>query len=446
MSAARGNASRRVGSDVSRRDFMRKLGVGTAAAVGTAAVGSGYALSVWEWGGQPAAASVRAGELQADANGRTLVVVEMGGGNDALNTVVPFTDGRYRDLRPTLAVTDAIDLDGEIGLHPKLAKLAKRFDDGQVAIVQGLGYDDPDLSHFGSFAIWWSAKGGTGGGGWLGAYLDGTVGFDDPLAAIGIGPGPSPALIGRQSFATTIANADGLRARVPAWIDDADDLVAAWSDFKPAEVDTASLVGQVQRAVGLTVKARTKLDQALVHAPNAGETDARRARQRRDQDQGYQDASVADSLLLAAQLVQSPAQPRVVYVNGVGDFDTHEGQAERHPLLLEQLDEGIDGFFAALGKDADKVALMTVSEFGRRPTENGSGTDHGTASVHFVVGPRVKGGRYGEASSLIDLDPNGNLRHTADFRRHYATGLHWLGVDDTTPVLGESFQAFDLFK
>jgi uncharacterized protein (DUF1501 family) len=144
--------------------------------------------------------------------------------------------------------------------------------------------------------------------------------------------------------------------------------------------------------------------------------------------------------------VQSPAKPRVIYVSGVGDYDTHEGQAERHPVLLEQLDDGIDGFFAALGKDADKVTLMTVSEFGRRPAENGSGTDHGTAGVHFVVGPRVRGGRYGEAPSLTDLDPNENLRHTDDFRRHYATGLAWLGVRDNAAVLGDDFKAFSLFK
>ncbi len=424
---------------VTRRDFLRKLGVGTAATVG-----AGYGLSVWEWGGQPAGAAMRAGEIPADAKGRTLVVVEMGGGNDGLNTVVPLTDGRYRDLRPTLAVTDAIDLDGEVGLHPSLAKLAKRYEDGQVAIVQGLGYDDPDLSHFGSFAIWWSAKGGSGGGGWLGAYLDGTVGFDDPLAAIAIGPGPSPALIGRQSFATTIANSDGLQPRLPAWIDNADELVAAWSDFTPAKVDASALVGQVQRAVGLTVKARTQLDQALTDTAESdgnAATDPAGGRNTR-----YQDASVADSLLLAAQLVQSPAKPRVIYVNGIGDFDTHEGQVERHPMLLQQLDDGIDGFFAALGKDADQVTLMTVSEFGRRPAENGSGTDHGTAGVHFVVGPRVQGGRYGEPPSLTDLDPNGNLRHTDDFRRHYATGLVWLGVHDTAAVLGKDFKAFQVFK
>jgi len=106
---------------------------------------------------------VSAGELRATVSGHTLVVVEMGGGNDGLNMVVPHSQGAYHDLRPTLGVTKPIDLDGEIGLHPALTTLARRYHAGDVAIVEGLGYDDPDLSHFGSFAIWWSAKGGAGG-------------------------------------------------------------------------------------------------------------------------------------------------------------------------------------------------------------------------------------------------------------------------------------------
>src|SRR5581483_4307813 len=187
----------------------------------------------------------------------------MGGGNDGLNTVVPIADGRYRDLRPTLGIKDAIELDEDFGLNPKLTKLAARYKAGDVAIVHGLGYDDADLSHFGSFAIWWSAKGGTGGGGWLGKYLDGTVGFDDPLAAIGIGQGLSPALLGQRSFATNIADSTGLQPRLPAWVDDADGLLQAWSDFEPAKIDTKHLVGQVERAVRLTATARRDLDRAL---------------------------------------------------------------------------------------------------------------------------------------------------------------------------------------
>jgi uncharacterized protein (DUF1501 family) len=420
---------------VSRRRFLQQLGMGTA----TVVVG-GYALSVW--GGDDAlarTAGVRAGDL-GDPAGRTLVVVELGGGNDGLNTVVRHAEGAYHDLRPTLAITNPIDLDGEVGLHPNLAKLAKRFEQGQVAIVDGLGYDDADLSHFGSFAIWWSAKGGAGTGGWLGTYLDGTVGFDDPLAAIGIGPLPSPAMLGSASFATTIADATGLQPRLPAWIDaeGVDELLDAWSGFAPAKVDATSVVGKVRRAVDLTGEARDGLGKALADATDAASRNAG--------GRSYGDASVADSLALAAELIASPARPRVVYVNGIGDYDTHQGLADRHPALLGQLDDGIDALFTGLGDHAEDVVLMTVSEFGRRPAENGSGTDHGTANVHLVVGPSVKGGRYGEPPSLTALDRTQNLVHTADFRRLYATGLHWLGVERTEPVLGADYDAFPVFE
>lgn len=423
---------------LSRRRFLQQLGMGTASVV----VG-GYALTVW--GGTDAQArtvGVRAGEL-ADPGGRTLVVVELGGGNDGLNTVVRHAEGAYHDLRPTLAVTNPIDLDGEVGLHPSLPKLAKRFEQGQVAIVDGLGYDDPDLSHFGSFAIWWSAKGGAGTGGWLGAYLDGTVGFDDPLAAVGIGTLPSPALLGSASFATTIADASGLQPVLPAWVDadDADDLIDAWSGFAPAHLDPATVMGKVQRSIELTSQARTGLAKTLADVVSTGDSDPRAARNRT-----YEDANVVDSLALAAELITSPARPRVVYVSGIGDFDMHQGLAESHPMLLGQLDEGIDALFTKLGERADDVVLMTVSEFGRRPAENGSGTDHGTSNVHFVVGPGVKGGRYGEPPSLTALDRTRNLVHTTDFRRLYATGLRWLGVQRTEPVLGADYDAFPVFE
>lgn len=423
---------------ISRRRFLQQLGMGTASVV----AGS-YALSVWGPGDAHARTTgLRAGDL-GDPNGRTLVVVELGGGNDGLDTVVRHAEGAYHDLRPTLAITNPIDLDGEVGLHPSLVKLAKRYEQGQVAIVDGLGYDDPDLSHFGSFAIWWSAKGGAGTGGWIGAYLDGTVGFDDPLAAIGLGSLPSPALLGSGSFATTISDASGLQPRLPTWIDpgDADDLLEAWSGFAPAGVDPTGVVGKVRRAIDLTGEARSGLTKVLGDTQGDASPDAGQGGGR-----AYSDANVTDSLALAAELITSPARPRIVYVNGIGDFDMHQGLADEHPVLLSQLDDGIDALFAGLGDRADNVVLMTVSEFGRRPAENGNGTDHGTANVHFVVGPSVEGGRYGEPPSLTALDRTQNLVHTADFRRLYATGLRWLGVESTEPVLGTDYDPFPVFE
>ncbi len=422
------------GRDLSRRAFLHGLGLG-GAVIATGA----YGVSIT---GPPAGASPtrHAGDLGDPRRGRTLVVLELAGGNDGLNTVVPMNDGTYHDLRPTLGVADAIDVDGEIGLHPELARLAQRYADDQVAIVEGLGYPEPDLSHFGSIAIWWSARGGAGRTGWLGAYLDGTVGFDDPLAAIGIGPSPSPALTGRSSFATTIADGSGLEPRTPTWLGSTETLLDQWADTAGPVRDASTLTEQVSRAVGLTVAARTDLARSLTGASRYDD-EAQATGPR-----AYQDRTATESLALAAELTRSPNPPAVIYISGVGDYDTHQGQAERHPALLADVDAGIDGFFSALGERGRDAVIMTASEFGRRPGENGSGTDHGTANEHFLIGPNVRGGRYGERPSLSALDRGGNLVHTADFRSLYATVLEgWLDVD-AEDLLGGDFERFEALR
>jgi uncharacterized protein (DUF1501 family) len=400
---------------ISRRRFLTGLGVGA-----SAAVAAGYGLSVWRDGGAGSASPSPRRRLPPATLGgrddRTLVVVELAGGNDGLNTVVPTADPAYRALRPTLGVTNAIALDDEVGLHPDLAKLAARYHDGHVAIVEGVGYPDPNLSHFASLGYWWSGVPGESGGvGWLGRYLDGTVGYADPLAAVSIGPVPSPALLGTRSFATSIADASGLQPTLPAWAGGVDDLVATWGGFAPASPDPRTLMGEVQQALVHTVDARRGLDREL---------------------RGV--AETAGALALAAQLVVSDHPPRIVYVSGLGDYDTHQVQAQRQPQLLRDLDAGLEAFFTGVdgAGRGDRVLVMTVSEFGRRPSENGSGTDHGTAAPHFLIGSGVKGGRYGAPASLTALDPHGNLVATTDFRSLYATALAgWLDVDPAA-VLG----------
>jgi uncharacterized protein (DUF1501 family) len=417
-------------SGISRRRFITGLGV-----AGTAAVAAGYGLSVWRDEGSssnresaPATSNV---PRLAGRDDRTLVVVELAGGNDGLNTVVPMADPAYHSLRPTLGVTNAIALDDAIGLHPELVKLAARYHDGHVAIVEGVGYPNPDLSHFASLAYWWSGTpGASGATGWLGRYLDATVGDADPLAAIGIGPVPSPALLGTRALATTIADATGLSPQLPSWVDDPNDLLHAWSRFAPAPVDHADVMGQIRAEIGATVRAQREL--AGVLTPSKTSTSTANA--------GYgTEQSAADALDLAAQLVVSDHAPRVIYVNGLGDYDTHQGESTRHPLLMRDLDAGLDAFFTTVegAGRAERALVMTVSEFGRRPAENGSGTDHGTASAHFLVGTGVKGGRYGAPPSLTALDDHGNPVSTTDYRALYATALQgWLGVD-AAAVLGE---------
>jgi uncharacterized protein (DUF1501 family) len=244
---------------------------------------------------------------------------------------------------------------------------------------------------------------------------------------------PSPALLGSRSFATTIADATGLQPRLPTWVDRPDDLIAAWSRYAPAEVDPTTVMGGIQHAIAETARAHRDLTDRLDAQADTADTDS---------DRGYgQEQGAHAALSLAAQLVLDQHPPRVIYVNGLGDYDTHQGEAARHPALMRDLDAGIDAFFTAVegAGAADRVLVMTISEFGRRPAENGSGTDHGTAAPHFVIGPAVHGGRYGAPPSLTQLDDHGNLVATTDFRTLYATALQgWLGVD-AEPLIGRNF-------
>lgn len=416
---------------VSRRQFI--AGLGATAAV---SVTGGWALGLWRGRPEPTGATTTIlGSLGQTPEGRTLVIVEMGGGNDGLNMVVPHATSRYHDLRGDLAVTDPIDVDGDIGLHPALVTLAERYGTGELAIVEGVGYPNPELSHFTSMATWWA--GDTAGigtqAGWLGRYLDGTVGNTDPLAAIVIGPGPTPALLADQSFAVTIQDVSGLSPSLPPWMDTRDELMAAWAGFTPAEVDSPGLFGDVQRAIAASATAAAELGKVLVGCEMPARREAR---------------SLAGYLDLAARLVTGPTPPRVIYVHGWGDFDTHQGQSTRHAELMGELDGALHAFFTIVGEAgvSDNVLVMTTSEFGRRAASNGAGTDHGTAAPQLLIGSPVAGGRYGLAPDLTHLDRNGNFVHTVDFRSIYASVLDdWLGIDHPE-VLGSTFETLGALR
>lgn len=420
--------------EFSRRKFLAGLGV-----VGSAVAG-GYVLDTW---GRPMSVGAATAPKLSGKKHHSVVFIELAGGNDGISTVVPYADPNYRRLRPTLAIDAPIDLDGSVGFHPNLAKLAARYRAGQVAIIERVGYPKNDLSHFASLANWWSAQPGSPGStGWLGRYLDVTVGFDDPLAGVAIGPGPSPALLGARSFATSISDATGLSPRIPAWVTRPTDLVDAWSKFAPRKADRHTLVGQVQDAVRLTDEARGELERAL-SASSIASTDDDAITSRAYNGGG----TAVDAFDVAARLVTSKQPPKVVYLTNLGDYDTHQGQAQRHPALMTDLDAGIDRFLTTVEAAgvADRVILVTLSEFGRRAQENGSGTDHGAANAQFVIGTRVKGGRYGEPTSLAQLDSRGNLPFAVDFRSVYATALGgWLGVDPE-PILGPGFAPQAIF-
>ncbi len=428
-------------ASISRRRFLSALG----ASVAVAAAG-GYGISVW--GKNPVAAgpttttkTLPAGAAAGPSVARTLIVVEMGGGNDGLNMVVPHATSRYYDLRRGLAIDDPLDLDGEIGLHPTLGFLAERYAAGQVAVVEGIGYPDPDLSHFSSMATWWNADpDAVSQTGWLGRYLDAAVDPGETLAGVSIGPGPTPALLADKAFVVSVQDITGLAPIVPPWVDSTDELMSMWQGFAPAAFDGAVLLDQVRAAIDATVTAADDLSDILDGSDVEDQASEEGGRGGRRGDLG-------SFLSVAAALVTSPNPPRVIYVHGWGDFDTHEGQESRHGDMMTALNDGVSGFFAAIDAAgvSDDVIVMTTSEFGRRPAYNGSGTDHGTAGAHFVIGSGVAGGRYGEPPSLTNLDTRGNLIHTVDYRSLYATVLDdWLSADSAT-ILAAEFEPLPLF-
>ncbi|MFV1999265.1 MAG: DUF1501 domain-containing protein, partial [Acidimicrobiia bacterium] len=328
--------------------------------------------------------------------------------------------------------------DGEIGLHPALSFVADRFGSGDVAVIEGIGYPDPDLSHFASMATWWSGDTtGTSPTGWLGRYLDGTIDPSDALAGVSIGPGPTPALLADRSFVVSIQDMTGLAPSVPPWIDSTSELMSMWQGFAPSVFDGAVLLDQVRAAIDTTVDASVDLNDVLGESPvetPPGQQNSRRG-------------DLESSMEVAAALVFAPNPPKVIYVHGWGDFDTHEGQETRQAEMMATLNSSLGTFFETVDAAGagDRVAVLTTSEFGRRAAFNGSGTDHGTAGSHFLIGSGVNGGRRGEAPSLNSLDSRGNLVHTVDYRSVYSSVLEgWLEADSQT-ILGNTYETLDLF-
>jgi uncharacterized protein (DUF1501 family) len=360
-----------------------------------------------------------------------LVVLEMTGGNDGLNTVIPYADDLYHKARPTLRQSpDAVlRLDDHVGLHPAMQGLRPLWQDGQLAVVQGVGYPNPNRSHFESMDIWQSADvRGMSRIGWLGraaAESDNRSGGVPilhigpsrlPLAVAGAPGGGAVTVNDRNSFRLELGGREtgqGARRRL---------LVDLAAPPGPAgEDDLASFVRRRQ------VQTLTAVEQLhdLLEGPHAV---------------ARQGSGLGAKLQLIAGLIAKGFGTRLFYLHLDG-FDTHQGQATTHQNLLAELADAVGGFFRTLkGTGHDRrVRLMTFSEFGRRVDENGTrGTDHGAASCLFVAGPSVRGGVVGTHPSLADLDV-GDLKFHADFRRVYATQLDsWLGCDSKA-VLGATW-------
>ncbi len=360
-----------------------------------------------------AMAAQQGGSLGRYGDDTILVVIQMSGGNDGLNTVVPYGLDGYYQARPNLGIkqTDVLPLTDQIGLHPAMGKIQELYQQGQVAIVQGAGYASPILSHFRAMDIWQTAAPDSyESRGWLANYLGSTnVDDNNPIFAASITGELVRALYANNFSVPT-------NARMHAYQFDRNNQLS-YANWVYGQNYASPLEAHVART-GANAITSSESVQASTSAYSSSVT--------------YPNFPLANSLKTIAQLMAAELGTRIYYTS-VGGFDTHSAQANNHSRLLGGFSDSVAAFLQDVGQmgKAERVLMMTFSEFGRRVKENGSnGTDHGTAGPMFAIGPRVKGGLYADHPSLTALDDNRNLVYGIDFRSVYGTTLDgWLGAD-----------------
>jgi uncharacterized protein (DUF1501 family) len=379
----------------------------------------------------------------------TLVVLQLTGGNDVLNTLVPYGNPVYYDQRPTVRIPEeqVLPIDDHYGFHPSMALLKPFWDQGKLAIINGIGYAKPDYSHFRSMDIWYTAQPESmATEGWLGKLVrDLDPHADNVLTAVSFGRGLPRALslsgvpvasvaeLDSYGLLTNLSSVAQRQAAIEVFSWMYDD---GWNDegLPPLQRrQPQGPVGEVLRYMGQTgldaQKGAAILRSVLAtyHSPVS-----------------YPQTSIGRSLRGVAQVKLADLGTRVFYT-AHGSFDTHGTQMAVHAQLWRDISEAIDAFFTDLRAHdaADDVIMLLWSEFGRRVRDNGSGTDHGAGGIAFVLGEAVKGGMYGEYPSLCDSDLTlGNLTYTNDFRSTYSTILErWFDVE-AKPIVNGVFEQF----
>ncbi len=405
-----------------RRDFLVRSGL---AAAGASMLG---------------AASARAGTFSARQRGlvgslaglntdRVLVLVQLQGGNDGLNTIVPVRNDLYYNARPEIAIAPSATtkLDDDFGLHPALAPLERLWGDGQFGVVHSVGYPNQSLSHFQGIDVWASARTDDGTTGWTA----------EAVSRLGVDPVAPPSVQIGASYPLLLRGPDDIGGMTLSNPNMLDRIVSTGelhdTDAVP-DTPYGRQLAHVRRTANDADTYAGSLRTAADDVANAAE---------------YPDSAFGRSLAGVARLVKGRLNTRV-YLVKLGSFDTHADQGDRHHQLLDQLGRALPAFYADLAAsgDADRTLTMTFSEFGRRVHQNGSaGTDHGTAAPVMLFGPAVQGGFHGAGPDLAGQDRAGNLPTSADFRSVYRTVLSsWLGLDAaaSAAILGGSYDPLSL--
>lgn len=410
------------GCGCSRRDFITR----SVSALGFASFGLPAFLAETNLA---MAANAVAGVEQKYPN-RILVVLELSGGNDGLNTVVPYTNDEYYRLRPTLAVARerVLRLNDEFGFHPNLLGFERLFKDGQLAVVHGCSYPNPNRSHFESMKFWHTGvPNGADTRGWLGRFADEHQ--PQPVSSYMVN------IAKEQSFALKSNIHSPVVFSLPERFvrEGSEEQKAVFKEIAKVKATEGNASLDFVRSLATTAEASSEFIRNAC------------AEYRAKADYGYGEVGVDLKRIAAMIAADSPAR---IYYTSFGGFDTHVSQAGTHPGLFNQIGDAVLGFIddmKVIGRQ-DDVAMMLFTEFGRRVKENASlGTDHGVASPMFIAGKHVKGSFYGQHPSLTDLD-EGDLKMTTDFRTVYATMMkEWMGFDDAGSVLKADFETLGAF-
>jgi uncharacterized protein (DUF1501 family) len=358
-----------------------------------------------------------------------LVMVQLNGGNDGLNTVIPYADPVYYASRPVLAIPKdrVLPVSATHGFHPGLEKLKPLFESGNLGLIPGAGYPNANRSHFRSMEIWQTANPDRiVADGWLGRYLDSmTPPSANPLYTMNVAQALPKTLNCEHCSVPSVPNLTTYNyATDPRQPQDGKLLLQAFSKINSHVPVDRPYVGLIQKGLDDAYRTMDRLQATKGYQPSVA----------------YPTTPFAQALQLVAQVIVNDLGTRIFYVQLSG-FDTHANQAQEHADLLADLGNGLSAFFTDVKNAgrADDLLVVTFSEFGRRVHENGSrGTDHGQAGPMFVLGGRVRGGFHGALPNLTDLD-NGDLKYTVDFRSVYATVLqNWLAADPAA-ILGSPF-------
>ncbi len=396
-------------------------------------------------------------QISTGRDSTILVILQMAGGNDGLNTVIPFGNDFYHKARPRIGIAadQVLKLNDDVGLHPALAGFKGLYDAGQLSVIQGVGYPNPNRSHFRSTEIWQTASDSNRFEkyGWLGRYFDNACAGCDPTVGVNIGRQMPQAFAAKNPKGVSVDNPQNYRfiSSEKPLNGQGDMMEQSFRELNEQDLgedhnsggSIASISGPAARTKGspLDFLERTALDAQV-------SSDQIRAISSRTENKAtYPGSQLGGSLKLVAKLIGGGLSTRIFYVSQ-GGYDTHTNQIGAQERLLRDLGDSVKAFTEDMKAQGnmERVLVMTFSEFGRRVSENANGgTDHGAAAPMFVVGNKIKAGLLGKYPSLAPADLfQGDLKYTVDFRSVYAGVLeNWLKTK-SEPVLGRKFEPLAL--